>query len=259
MKQALPRIAINSTPFFGKRRMSQLSTIMSFNYPVFLSLNNIHCLVSGFGHVGQRKLAGILPASPLSVLVLDIRPLESFSLDARNLLDHDNVSFACRQWEPGDALASNLVFAATNDREQNDKLASFCRENRILCNNTSNPALGNFIVPATAASHNLSIALGTGGASPILAGKWKKELGQWLEPRSRLAWLMGRLRPHILANSMDSDANKALFQKIASSPLADWLVENKVANCREWLKINVPQISAEALDRMFIDYDLVFR
>lgn len=232
---------------------------MNFNYPVFLSLNNVHCLIVGYGRVGQRKLAGILPASPLSVLVLDIRPLDSFSPDARNLLDHDNVKFADRQWGSGDVLASNLVFAATNDRGQNDKIAALCSENKILCNNASNPALGNFIVPATAASHDLALAFGTGGASPLLAAQWKKELEQWLEPRARLAWLMGRLRPLILTNCMDSDANKALFQKIASSRITAWLVENKVANCREWLKNNIPHISDDALDKVFKDYDLIFR
>lgn len=231
---------------------------MIFNYPIFLSLNNFHCLIVGFGCVGQRKLASLLPASPSSILVLDIRPLESFSPVARELLDHGNVIFASRQWRHEDALASNLVFAATNDREQNDKLALFCRDNKILCNNTSNPALGNFIVPAIAANHNLAVALGTGGASPLLAAQWKKELVEWLEPRARLAWLMGRIRPLILANCVDSVANKSLFQKIATSPLASWLEENKVANCREWLKINVPEISAEELDKVFIDYDLIF-
>ena len=51
------------------------------------------------------------------------------------------------------------------------------------------------------------LALSTGGASPALARRWRRELEDWLAPRVRMARLMGRLRPCVLALSSDSGQN----------------------------------------------------
>ena len=86
----------------------------------------------------------------------------------------------------------------------------------------------------------LAAALSTGGASPALARRWKGELERWLEPRSRMATLMGRLRPLVLALGHDTGQNTGLFRKLAESPLQQWLEEHDHENCTRYLQAVLP-------------------
>ena len=206
-------------------------------YPIFISLTGIHCLVVGLGQVGQRKLSGLLACGPASVLVLD---MAEPATEAAPLLSDPRVRFEHRSCTQADLQGCALVFAATGNAEENSRIAALCAEAGILCNSASNPEEGCFQVPAVARHAQLAAALSTGGASPALARRWKGELQQWLEPRSRMAALMGRLRPLVLALGEDTGHNTRLFRKLADSPLQQWLEENDLENCRRCLQAELP-------------------
>ena len=218
-------------------------------YPIFVSLAGIRCLVVGFGQVGQRKLAGLLACGPASVLVLDLAEpgvdraatgATGGASEAAALLRDPRVRFEHRSCTQADLQGCALVFAATGNAEENSRIAALCAEAGILCNSASNPEEGCFQVPAVARSAPLAAALSTGGASPALARRWKGELQRWLEPRSRMAALMGRLRPLVLALGEDTGHNTRLFRKLADSPLQQWLEENDLENCRRCLQAELP-------------------
>ena len=206
-------------------------------YPIFISLAGIHCLVVGLGQVGQRKLSGLLACDPASVLVLD---LSEPAAEVAPLLADPRVHFVSRSCTQADLQGRALVFAATGSMAENSRIAAMCAEAGILCNSASNPDEGCFQVPAVARHAPLAAALSTGGASPALARRWKGELQQWLEPRSRMAALMGRLRPLVLALGEDTGQNTRLFRKLADSALQQWLEENDLENCRRCLQAELP-------------------
>ena len=206
-------------------------------YPIFISLAGIHCLVVGLGQVGQRKLSGLLACDPASVLVLD---LSEPAAEVAPLLADPRVHFVSRSCTQADLQGRALVFAATGSMAENSRIAAMCAEAGILCNSASNPDEGCFQVPAVARHAPLAAALSTGGASPALARRWKGELQKWLEPRSRMAALMGRLRPLVLALGEDTGQNTRLFRKLADSALQQWLEENDLENCRRCLQAELP-------------------
>ena len=206
-------------------------------YPLFISLTGIHCLVVGLGQVGQRKLSGLLACGPASVLVLD---LAEPATEAAPLLSDPRVRFERRSCAQADLQGRALVFAATGNAAENSRIAALCAGAGILCNSASNPDEGCFQVPAVARHAPLAAALSTGGASPALARRWKGELESWLEPRSRMAALMGRLRPLVLALGEDTGQNTRLFRKLADSSLQQWLEENDLENCRRCLQAELP-------------------
>ena len=214
-------------------------------YPIFISLSGIHCLVVGLGQVGQRKLSGLLACNPASVLVLDLAeptangPAET-SAEAAELLRDPRVRFERRPCGKADVQGRALVFAATGSVAENSRIAALCADAGILCNSASNPEEGCFQVPAVARSTPLAAALSTGGASPALARRWKGELERWLGPRSRMATLMGRLRPLVLALGQDTGQNTRLFRKLAESPLQQWLEERDHENCMLCLQAELP-------------------
>ena len=209
-------------------------------YPLFLSLSGLHCLLAGFGQVGQRKLAGLLACDPASVLVLDPHAPPEPDASLHNMLGDGRVRLERRICTADDVHGKALVFAATGSMAENQRIAALCRSQGILCNCASAPHDGNFQVPAVARSAPLSAALSTGGASPALARRWKDELTQWLVPRARMAALMGRLRPMVLALNAETGQNTKLFRKLVASPLQQWLEAGDMENCRQWLLAELP-------------------
>lgn len=221
---------------------------MPFAYPLFLSLEDGHCLVVGLGEVGLRKLAGVLAAGVGSVLALDAGKASAPGPASASLLADPRVRVERRPCTAADIAPCCLVFAATNDAGENARIAALCREARVLCNCASAPALGQFAVPAVARSGELCAALSTGGASPALAHSLRRELESWLEPRAALAHFLGRLRPLVLAMKLDTRHNTQLFRKVAASPLGDWLAAGELARCRSWLERELPPaLAAEAI------------
>lgn len=230
----------------------------SHSYPIFLSLAHRHCLIAGLGPVGQRKLAGLLGNNVGSVLVRELRPYEELEPQARDLLRDPRVSFGPGSCGASDIKASFMVFACAAAAE-NRRIAQLCQEFGILCDSATEPENGSFILPATARRGFLCAAISTGGQSPHLARIWRRELEDWLEPRQRLAWLMGRLRPLILDLGLPQPENARLMALIAASPLPRWLNSpGDIDKCHEWLKTRLPASAANRLARIFSEYAHAF-
>lgn len=227
-------------------------------YPVFLALNEHKCVVVGLGGVGCRKLAGLLASRAQNVLALDLRPKAELSIEAAQLLKDARIKFENRCFTKEDASSSFLVFAATYDCEENLRIAQLCRETRTLCNCITDPAAGSFILPATARKGNLCAALSTAGQSPYLASQWRLELEDWLRPREKMAWLMGRIRAPLLALGNEHSHNSAIFRKIAESPIPHWLEHDDLLHCEEWLKTELPPELHQELALIFAEYAHAF-
>lgn len=206
-------------------------------YPLFLDLHDARCLVAGLGDVGCRKLRGLLDAGAAMVLTFDVAEP---SAEAAVLLASPRVRHARRACTEADVAGCRLAFAATGDRAENARIVALCRTHGVLCNCADAPETGNFQVPALARQGELMLALSTGGASPALARRWRRELEDWLAPRVRMARLMGRLRPCVLALSSDSGQNGKLFRSLAESPLQHWLQDGDMEACRDFLAQSLP-------------------
>src|SRR4030042_912668 len=87
-------------------------------YPVTLNGKGRRCLVVGGGWVALRKVEGLL-AEGAQVTVVSpeaIGPLATFTKDQAITLEK-------RAYQPGEAAAFSLVFAATDDREVNRRVS----------------------------------------------------------------------------------------------------------------------------------------
>ena len=136
-------------------------------YPIFLDLDGRRCVVVGGGEVANRKARKLLRARAEVVVVSpEIKPeLESVATEMRR-----------RPYRKDDLEGAFLVFAATDSREVNSAVAREARERGIPVNVADEPSEGDFALPSTLRRGQLQVAVSTGGASPTLAQRIRREL-----------------------------------------------------------------------------------
>jgi precorrin-2 dehydrogenase len=136
-------------------------------YPIFLNLDGKRCVVVGGGEVANRK-AGKLLQTRASVAVIspEVKPeLESMAVEVHR-----------RPYKEGDLEGAFLVFATTDRRAVNAAVAREARERGIPVNVADEPSEGDFALPSTLRRGHLQVAVSTGGASPTLARRIRREL-----------------------------------------------------------------------------------
>lgn len=136
-------------------------------YPIFLDLDGKRCVVVGGGEVANRKARKLLQArAEVVVISPDVKPeLASIAAEVRR-----------RPYEEGDLEGAFLAFAATDRREVNAAVAREAVERSIPVNVADEPSEGDFALPSTLRRGQLQVAVSTGGASPTLAQRIRREL-----------------------------------------------------------------------------------
>ncbi len=88
-----------------------------------------------------------------------------------------------------------MVIAATDDSEVNIGVYDDAERRAMLVNVVDVPPLCNFILPAILRTGPLAIAISTAGASPALAKRMKREIGELFgEEYARLAVILNDAR-----------------------------------------------------------------
>ncbi len=144
---------------------------MAFDYPIMLDLTGVRVLVVGGGRIALRKIEGLLAAGADVVVV------------APSILDgigHLAVTTVDRSYEIDDLDGVRLVITAADDPAVNAAVAADATERGIWVNSADDPANCTFILPAVARDGAVTVAVGTGGASPALASHLRAELEKWL-------------------------------------------------------------------------------
>lgn len=207
-------------------------------YPVFLSLKDCRALVAGAGKVGKRKIAGLLEAGPAAIFVFDpgLSGAEKQELELSPV-----VRVFLRKAEKDDIGECVLVFAATSDATENCRIATLCREAGVFCNMADDPDGSTFQVPAHARVRDLSAAFSTGGHSPALAGRIRKDAERWLEETyGPLSTFMGRLRPLVLSLDGNADSHGELFRALVNSRLGEALADGDGKCARDIVTAHFP-------------------
>ena len=81
-----------------------------------------------------------------------------------------------RPYREGDLEGAFLAFAATDCREVNAAVAREARERCVPVNVADEPFEGGFALPSTLRRGQLQVAVSTGGASPTLSQRIRREL-----------------------------------------------------------------------------------
>jgi precorrin-2 dehydrogenase / sirohydrochlorin ferrochelatase len=179
-------------------------------YIACLRLTGRRCVVIGGGDVGLEKVEGLLACDgDVTLIAPEAHPeLVQLSLE-------ESIRWERRDYRSGDLDGSLIAIAATNDTEVNIRVFEDAEARSMLVNVVDVPPLCNFILPAIVRTGPLAVAISTAGASPALAKRMKKEIGELFgEPYAVLAVLLNDARGWAKATLPTYQDRKEFFESI---------------------------------------------
>jgi precorrin-2 dehydrogenase/sirohydrochlorin ferrochelatase len=181
-------------------------------YIACLRLKGRRCVVVGGGDIGLEKVEGLLACdADVTLVAPEAHPaLVELSLEG-------SITWERREYESSDLQGALIVIAATNDTDINVRVFEDAENRAMLVNVVDVPPLCNFILPAIVRTGPLAVAISTAGASPALAKRMKREIGeQFGEPYATLAVLLNDARGWAKATLPTYQDRKQFFEGIVN-------------------------------------------
>jgi len=144
-------------------------------YPLFLDLAGQPVVVVGAGAVATRKIRTLL-TTRANVTVISPKA----SAAVRRFARTGRLRWLRRGYCRGDLRPARLVIAATDDLAVNELVCTEAKRRKLLVNCVAPPSAGNFIVPSQVQRGGITLAISTGGASPALAKRLRRDLERFL-------------------------------------------------------------------------------
>ena len=182
-------------------------------YIACLKLKGRRCVVVGGGAMGLEKTEGLLACGgDVTVISPDAGP-ELEALAAEGSITWEARAYAGR----ADLEGVFMVIACTDDTDINIGVYNDAEDRAMLVNIVDVPPLCNFILPAIVRTGPLAIAISTAGASPALAKRMKREIGELFgEEYARLAIMLNDARGWAKGTLPTYQDRKAFFEEIVN-------------------------------------------
>ncbi len=179
-------------------------------YIACLRLKGRRCVVIGGGDVGLEKVEGLLACDGDVTLVAPEAHPELTQLALEGSIRWDR-----REYRPDDLDGALIAIAATSDTDINIRVFEDAEARAMLVNVVDVPPLCNFILPAIVRTGPLAVAISTAGASPALAKRMKREIGELFgEPYAMLAVLLNDARGWAKGTLPTYQDRKEFFESI---------------------------------------------
>lgn len=188
-------------------------------YPMFALIEDRACLVVGGGAVGARKVGDLLTAGARVTVVSRELTSELLKWSGQGKIQVIRGDFI-----PAHLDGMTLVVGATDDPQVNREVSAAAKNRGLFVNIVDAPELCTFIVPAQVRRGPLTIAVSTGGSSPALARRVRKELEERFGPEyGRFLRVLQAVRALVLARRRAHPDNLRLFQRLLAGPVEEAL------------------------------------
>jgi uroporphyrin-III C-methyltransferase/precorrin-2 dehydrogenase/sirohydrochlorin ferrochelatase len=203
-------------------------------YPVMLDVSGRRCLVVGGGGIALRKAQGLVEeGARVRVVTLDaVEPLVEMAGEGA-------LELELRGYLDGEAAHYALVFAATDDREVNQRVFSDADSAGVWVNVADDPEICSFHLPGRVRRGPMQLAIASAGQAPfavrrlrqLLDRRFGAEWAEWVEAASRFrdrvrelelsAVEQEELFDRFFSSTVDADAWKARIPTAVEE--AQWL------------------------------------
>jgi len=201
------------------------------HFPIFLDLKDRQCIVIGGGSVASRKVKTLLNAD---AKVIVIAPQASDSL--KQLAAEKQITLLQRQFETTDIAVAFLVVAATDDTAVNEQIATQANTANTLVNVADNAKLCSFIFPSVLDRSPVTVAVSTGGASPVLARQLRMKLETMIPSAcGRLAGITEEYREKVKQHFPQQEQRKQFWENALKGTFAELVYAGQDASARKLL------------------------
>lgn len=219
-------------------------------YPINLKIEHSLCLVVGGGVVAYRKVCGLLQANA-KVRVISPEVVPELGV----LVDRGSVEWFERPFVYGDLEGVFLVFAATNNRKTQALVKEEASKNNVLLNSVDAPVDSDFHVPAHFRRGPMIVTVSTGGGSPALAKKLRKQLESEIVPEYQgVVALMEMIRERVISLRGDQALNSVIFRGLLEGNLEQYVLEENWFDLQMLLLEKLPEeLDSVALMKTFLE------
>lgn len=199
-------------------------------YPVFLELQGKKCIVVGAGTVAQRRIATLIEAGAV-VTVIAPEPMPK-------ALQTQNLTYLEQAYAPERLAGGLLVFAATNDVAQNERIVQDAQERGIWASSVTMLKNGqpDFCVPSQRHTEKMTVAIATNGTSPALASAVCQEMADTLKRYDKLCEVQEVIRQQWKQTMPDEKKRHTALRQLSAPELLTCYREQGVSAYLEHVK-----------------------
>jgi len=200
--------------------------------PLFFDLAKGPVILVGEGTEARAKLR-ILRAAGATIR------WHVLSRDDANNVDAKDIEM--RIGLPGaDDLLGAVALVASAGRDIDEELSARARAMNVPVNIVDRPDLSTFIFPSIVDRGNVVVAIGTGGASPVLARRLREKIEQLLPERiGEFAALMGRYRDRLHALRHRGFSTRQFWERVIDGPIGTLFLAGRSAKAEAALLIEI--------------------
>ena len=191
-------------------------------FPIYIDIKDEKCVVVGGGRIALRKIE-ILHQFGAQIIVIapsicdEIYNIEKkLGLDEYTYLGENpiHITLVKREFYDLDISDAKLVVAATDNENLNSHISDICKNRNILVNVVDVKEECTFIFPAIYKKGELVISVSTGGSSPTMAHKIRKNIESVIpDYYSSLIEFLGEHRDYIKSEIHLQEQRKKVYNE----------------------------------------------
>jgi len=201
-------------------------------FPIFLRLKGRLCLVVGGGEVAARKAALLLRAGADVHIVVPQLGATLSEMAAAGKITH-----RAKRFEKSDLENCRLVVGATNDSAVNEHVAAAARACSIPVNVVDQPQLCDFIFPSLIDRDPVTVAVSSGGSSPLLARMLRARLESMIPAAyGRMARLLRKYRGDVRQRITGMSQRRRFWEDVIDGPVSELVFSGREQKAEEALQ-----------------------
>ncbi|MEO0437974.1 MAG: siroheme synthase CysG [Pseudomonadota bacterium] len=219
------------------------------NYlPINIRLQDQPVIVIGAGSVAARRAESLLSAGAKVTLISPERD-ERFTALATRF----EFAWERRAYRNGDLRDAVLVVAATNDKQINREVYQEADTLAIPINVVDSPELCSFIFPSVVDRSPLTVAVSSGGASPVLSRSVRARIEALLPSATAdLARFAQLHRERVREASVGDDDRRRIWEEVIDGSIAQLVISNRWQAAEHKLASLLEQRKASVLGEVYL-------
>jgi uroporphyrin-III C-methyltransferase/precorrin-2 dehydrogenase/sirohydrochlorin ferrochelatase len=206
-------------------------------FPFFMELSKQSVLIVGGGEVAERKLDLLIKANANVTLVSP-----EFTENIKNIYKQKN--FKCITGEYSDKYLDNnnytFVIVATNNEKLNEKIANDAKQKKILVNVVDKPDICDFIFPSILERGPITVAVSSGGSSPVLARMLRTKLETMIPGAyGRLAKIISNNRISVRKKLKNSKSNRIFWEQMLNGKFVELILSGQEEQAISFLESEI--------------------